>query len=542
MTDPAVSRLACKSPQHALANRLAVGAGLNHAQLRLVIDALVDHIHAYYSGARPPGAIAHTAVSTAEPAGKPIKHCTVVPVDLTIVDPADVEVLHSAGSVALRDVRIYRLCCEARKQGGLLSYEDLAVLLAIDTSTVKHAVHRLREQGLFVPTRGVVQDIGPEPTHKRVIAELLGRGKTTSEVCAMTRHSEGSIARYQHDFALVLYLLHRYPDITHDDRCRISGLSHKAYQVYVEVYERLNDRHDCRQHLARIRSYYDLDPNGLTCQIPQGKAPADLTRRRLEQQTLETLVRQLLQHDLGTTERVAELVAADLMGVIGRTFQLTDAQRPGEVAILVDKYAPDFISGERPADREVTAIMVPLFTEQAKALWRSDESASRRRARLAALVATAAFEQGGIMTVQGLAELLHVSPSTLGSDLRSLAIELEAHHEIPTKGTLEDAGPTLTHKTEIVGLDLHGLTGPQITWLTRHAPVSRDRYIATYRRVEAILRAEGRIPSVDDVSRLLRLRRHVAKQYVDLLEQHHRCGKTSDAIAGTALAGPPPAA
>ena len=536
MTDTAASRLASKSPQHALANRLIVEAGLNHAQVRLVVEQLADHLQQYYGDRKEPGAITHTAVSAAEPAGKPIKHCKVVPVQLTLVHPADVGVLHTAGSVALRDTRIYRLCCEAQKQRGLLSYEDLSVLLAVTVSAVQDAVKRLREQGVVVPTRGAVQDIGPEPSHKGVIAELLGRGKTTCEVRAMTCHSEGSIGRYQHDFALVLHLLHRYPDITHDDRCRISGLSPKAYQVYVEVYDRLNQRPDCHPHLERLRSYYELDPEGLTQKIPPGKAPDDLTRRRLEQQTLCTIVRQVLQHALGTTERVAELVTGDLMAVIGKAFSLTGARRPGEVTLQVDKYDPDFISGERNSDREIISVTVPLYTEQAKELWRSDEPATRRRARLAALVATAAFEQGGIMTVQGLAELLHVQPATLGSDLRKYAMELEALDDIPTKGSIEDAGPTLTHKREIIGLDRHGLTGEQITWLTRHAPVSRDRYITTYRRVKTMMRAEGRVPSVEDVSRLFRLRRHVAQQYLDLLNDHQGSGSPADGSAGTANA------
>ena len=67
MTDSALSRLASKSPEHALANRLVVEAGLNQAQVRLIVDAVVEHIQQYHSDKRPPGVVVHTAVSKSEP-------------------------------------------------------------------------------------------------------------------------------------------------------------------------------------------------------------------------------------------------------------------------------------------------------------------------------------------------------------------------------------------------------------------------------------------------------------------------------------------
>lgn len=142
MNDPAASRAQCKSPEHSLAFLLASEAGLNPAQQRVAIDLVARHIERFYSDLRAPGVIVHPAVSNREPAGKPIKDCQTVPVHLTLLHPADAEVQHQHGTVQARAVKLYRLCCEAREQGGLLSYEDLAVLLCIDVSTVKDIVHR----------------------------------------------------------------------------------------------------------------------------------------------------------------------------------------------------------------------------------------------------------------------------------------------------------------------------------------------------------------------------------------------------------------
>lgn len=139
------------------------------------------------------------------------------------------------------------------------------------------------------------------------------------------------------------------------------------------------------------------------------------------------------------------------------------------------------------------------------------------------------------MTVAKLAELLFVPASTMGKDLRELAVA--CHIEAPTKGMIEDAGGTLTHKDWIVDLDQHGLTGDEIAWLTRHAPHSRDRYIETYRRAETLMALEGRIPEAEHLARILGLRLHVARQYVDLLRRYHGEGEPSDAKTTTSTDG-----
>jgi hypothetical protein len=519
MDDPTLAREKSKSPGHALAGRLAHEAGLNPAQVRVAVEVVGDHIHDYYSQSRAPGAITHTAVSASEPAGKPIKYCRVVPVKLTAVHDADVEVLSNKGPVELRMVRLYRLCCEAQEQGGLLSHEDLCVLLSLDRSTVGELIDRWRAQNVLVPTRGAIRDIGREPSHKRIIATLLGRGYSTSHIRAMTRHSEGAIGRYQQQFALVLHLLHTYPQASPDEHCQIASLSRSAYDTYVEVYRELAQRSDCQEHLERLRRRYELDPEGIAYKLPEGKAPKNDPTRRLEQQTLATAVRQTIQDDLATTPRVAEAVTCDVMQLVDQSFRLTDSLRPGEAVVMVDAQDPSYLSGERVADRKVIPVKVPLHTEETISVWRSDEDLGRRRAQIAARIATAASEQGGVCSVANLAELLHVRPATLAKDLRELAVE--CHVEAPTKGLLEDAGPTLTHKDLIVGLDQFGLTGDEISWLTRHAPHSRDRYIETYRKVETLMRLEGRIPETDLVARTLGLRPHVAQQYVDLLRRYH---------------------
>lgn len=509
-----------KSPQRHIAHRLTQEAGLNPAQIRVCFDIFADYIDDYLSQIRPPGTIVHTAVSDQEPAGKPIKNCQVVPVALSYFDDADVDVIREQGTVEARVLRLYRLSCQAKEQGGLLSYEDLSILLCVDLSTIKDLVKRLRDRGVQTPTRGAVKDIGPEPTHKRIIANLLGRGFTTTQIRAATSHSEAAIGRYQHQFALVIYLLYQYPDASDDERIQLSNLSPKAYETYVDVYNELQCRSDCHRHLVRLRLRFELDPLNLAgAANPATKAHSNSSRKHLQEQNLATAFRQTIQQDLATTTRVAQAVTEDLMALVDTAFQIPDNLRPGEVIIFVDAHDTEWISGNRAIDRDVIAVTIPVCTEQVLDIWRAQQPVATRRARIATLIASTIWEQGGVISISKLAELLHTGPSTLAKELRDFAIAV--HMCAPTKGVIEDAGPTLTHKDWIIDLDQHGLTAEEISWLTRHAPISRDRYIQTYRRAETLMHLEGRIPESEQLARILRIRPHVAKQYVDLLRRYH---------------------
>jgi hypothetical protein len=223
-------------------------------------------------------------------------------------------------------------------------------------------------------------------------------------------------------------------------------------------------------------------------------------------------------------------VADDLQAVLDDAFKVPASLRPGELVIFADAHDPEFMSGESRNDRPIIPVRIPLHTKQIKEIWRNpNESVGNRRAKIAAIMATAANEQGGILSIANLAELLHIGPSTLAKNLREFTVQ--QHTEILTHGVIEDAGPTLTHKDWIIDLDQHGFTGEQISFLTRHAPISRDRYIETYRRAEALMNLEGKIPEPDFLARVLKIRPHVARQYVDLLHRYYPDQDTTPSTA-----------
>jgi hypothetical protein len=137
------------------------------------------------------GRIRLLVVAAHEPPGKSLDQCQKASVVLTL-DAArdDFEVRVHQGVTGLRRTRILRLCTEARDQGGLLSYEDLAYrLLNCGVRTVVRDVEQLRRQGLAVPTRGQQQDIGPGQTHRVQAVRLFLEGNEPREIARRLYHS-----------------------------------------------------------------------------------------------------------------------------------------------------------------------------------------------------------------------------------------------------------------------------------------------------------------------------------------------------------------
>lgn len=73
---------------------------------------------------------------------------------LTLVGQDDEEVLRKEGISGLRRKRIVRLTEEARSQGVMLGYEDLADLLLVSMATLKRDVNFIERTGLTVQIKG----------------------------------------------------------------------------------------------------------------------------------------------------------------------------------------------------------------------------------------------------------------------------------------------------------------------------------------------------------------------------------------------------
>jgi hypothetical protein len=163
----------------------------------------------------------------------------------------DYQVRLAHGVEGLRRARILRLTAEARDQGGLLSYEDLAFrLLNCGVRTIVRDVQALRRRAIEVPSRGQQMDIGPGQTHRVQAVRLYLKGLETNEIARRLYHTLSSIENYITTFARIVILINKgYAD---DEIAFVIGRSGPLVAAYRRLHDEFQARPTARRRLDEI--------------------------------------------------------------------------------------------------------------------------------------------------------------------------------------------------------------------------------------------------------------------------------------------------
>lgn len=243
--DYGIKRLESKNARNAIIQKLASDFNLTP----IVAEAFYQQFSLYFKEHAniklSDGEIAYEAVSADEPAGKHIRLTRKSTIKLNLIElNTDLNALAQFGLSGLRRHRLMRLTKQAYDQNTLLSYEDLAMLLTTSPSTVKRDVQMLRQQGLFIMTRGAKHDMGPGLSHKTIILDLYFNGYTFSEIEQKTNHSETSVKRYLADFTQVALL---YKQNFSGQQIRmIAKKSNRLVREYIQLYQTFKDKDNQR--------------------------------------------------------------------------------------------------------------------------------------------------------------------------------------------------------------------------------------------------------------------------------------------------------
>ncbi len=234
-------RLCLKTQNQTLIRQAMEGAGLSQWEAQ-VLPQVVEEIF-FQGGLNRPwkdGQVRYQCVAITAGAGMKLSECPLVPVALSVIDiELDREVLREHGAVALRQSKLMRIAEEAREQGGVLTQEDLGVLLACDERTIRRDIRDLRQRGIHVPTRGFVQDIGPTLSHKGLAIRHWLEGKEPVAVARAINHSLGAVERYLNDFRRVSLCAIKGLDAT--ATARAANLSPALVTTYRTMYEQARD-------------------------------------------------------------------------------------------------------------------------------------------------------------------------------------------------------------------------------------------------------------------------------------------------------------
>lgn len=107
----------------------------------------------------------------------------------------------------MRRHRLQRITNEAFQQGGVLTVEDIANrLLNCGERTLCRDIKALKEQGIVLPLRSTIKDMGKSITHRALIVKEWLLGKEYSEIARKTCHSIDAVSNYVDKFKRVVCL------------------------------------------------------------------------------------------------------------------------------------------------------------------------------------------------------------------------------------------------------------------------------------------------------------------------------------------------
>lgn len=171
--------------------------------------------------------------------------------------------------------------------------------------------------------------------------------------------------------------------------------------------------------------------------------------------------------------------------------------------------------GQRVEDYKNTRITLPLIDKEDIKMQGEVSSTERDKAKIVKLI-NAAYEQGGLLTIEELALMVNRTPLSVSKRIR----EYQEEHQVilPIKGNKLDMGPGMTHKKIIIELYEKKVAPPDIARQVKHSQEAVDRYIKDYERVKFLVR---RGLSITEISLLTGRGKQVIKQYEEILKRYH---------------------
>jgi len=206
------------------------------------------------------GQLVWHAVSSREPAGKPLDKCQMKRVVLTYIDQkGDIEVYREYGLGARRKAQILRMTTEAMDQDVLLTQEDLSHILGSDVKTIRNDIKKLKDEGITVPTRGQQKDIGPGITHREKAIRLFLENKEPVEIGKAIKHSLRAVERYIDTFCRVVYCHSKMENQL--QTALTVGVSVCLVNKYLEVEKEFSCKKEYKERLEAIKkrgkAYWD---------------------------------------------------------------------------------------------------------------------------------------------------------------------------------------------------------------------------------------------------------------------------------------------
>lgn len=204
------ARLKQKQLDTQFINTLIQGMNCSMFEAKAILNAVYDVYHPFFDNTAnmKPGQVLFEVVSIENGPQRKLSECKMISVILTLdAGEEDLNVKKEHGVIGLRRHRFERITSEAFQQGGLLTVEDIANrLLNCGERTLCRDIKAFKEQGIILPLRSTIKDMGKSITHRTLIVKEWLLGKEYSEISRWTNHSINSVSNYVDKFKRVVCL------------------------------------------------------------------------------------------------------------------------------------------------------------------------------------------------------------------------------------------------------------------------------------------------------------------------------------------------
>lgn len=203
-------RLQQKHLNQQFLNEMIRGLECSPFEAKAILNTVYTVYAPYFetSPALKPGQVFFQVVSCETAPNTHLAESQQVTVTLTLdAGDEDLQIRKQHGIIGLRQHRLQRICHEAFQQGGLLTVEDIAIrLFNCGERTLSRDLARLQAQGIMLPLRSTVKDMGRTISHRaRIVKEWLA-GNEYSAIAKTTHHSIPSVKNYISKFKRVVAL------------------------------------------------------------------------------------------------------------------------------------------------------------------------------------------------------------------------------------------------------------------------------------------------------------------------------------------------
>jgi hypothetical protein len=193
----------------------------------------------------------------------------------------------------------------------------------------------------------------------------------------------------------------------------------------------------------------------------------------------------------------AKAILEKVHEVFDPLFSSADNLAPGQIRLsVVDSGVAPNVPLSQARQRLVT-LTLHLPEEDLRVRREGGVIALRRRRMVRMCEET--FQQGGLLTLEDLANLFNCAVRTLVTDLAALRREGAT---LPLRSTVKDMGRAITHRRQIVELWMQGFEYSEIALKTCHSVQSVANYVEKFKRCASLVAGGFDLHTVAFVARL----------------------------------------